>query len=330
MNPALYVGADIASTTIHLAWQEVTTRQHEEQVIQPTRRDYRCLVKRWTRQVPAEQILVVMEATGTYWMELADYLHQAGIGVSVLNPAQAVHLARARLQRLKTDRADAQVLCEYGRVMQPPRWTPPPAICQQVQQRLSLRDDLVQTRSAERNRLHALRRNPYAEPAVLHRLQQHIAYLTHQIEALDDEIETLLLSDHAWATHVRRLRAVKGLGLLTIAWLLVTTHAFSRCTRPEEAAAFAGLAPHARESGQWKGKRSVGGGGHAALRKALYMAALSAARYNPRLKGVYQRLLERGKHPKVAFCAVARKLVHLAWVLVVKERDFDPDWGLPS
>jgi transposase len=330
MTIRLYVGADIASTSIHIEWLNLATQQREQMHLQQKRSDYRRLLKRLTRQHGPEQVQVVMEATGPYWLAFAEYLHQAGVAVSVLNPAQAAHFGRARLQRSKTDAADAHLLCEYGRRLQPPRWTPPPAICQQLQQRLSLRDDLVQTRSAERNRLHAFQRHPHADPDVLQRLRRHIAFLARHIQALEREIAALLDSDHAWSQHVRRLRAVQGLGLLTIAWLLTSTHAFARCPSPEAAAAFAGLAPHPRESGQWKGKRSVGGGGHAALRKTLYMAALSAARFQPRLHAFYQRLIECGKHPKVAYCAVARKLLHLAWPLVVKQRDFDPAWGSSS
>jgi transposase len=330
MTICLYVGADIAATTIHIEWLNLATQQREQMTVQQQPSHYRRLLNCLKRQCAPQQVQVVMEATGPYWFAFADYLHHAGVVVSVLNPAQAAHFARARLQRCKTDAADAHLLCEYGRRMHPPSWSPPPAICQQLQQRLSLRDDLVQIRSAERNRLHALQRHPHLDPCVRQRLRRHIAFLSRQIQALEQEIHILLTSDHAWSQHVKRLRAVKGFGLLTIAWLLTSTHAFARCPSPEAAAAFAGLAPHPRESGQWKGKRSVGGGGHAALRKTLYMAALSAARFHPRLCAFYQRLIERGKQPKVAYCAVARKLLHLAWTLVVKQRDFDPAWGLSS
>lgn len=326
----LQVGADIAAASIQVEWLDLASQQRGQQSVTQQRSAYRRLLKQWTQHIPADQIHVVMEATGPYWQAFAEFLHEAGVVVSVLNPSQSAHFARVRLQRAKTDRADAHLLCEYGCRLHPPAWTPPPLICQQLQQRLGLRDDLVQTRSAERNRRHALKRHPHADPPVVARLQRHIAYLTRHIHALDTEIRALLLADHAWAPHVRRLLAVKGLGLLTVAWILVATQAFSRCASPEQAAAFAGLAPHPRESGQWKGRRSVGGGGHAALRKALYMAALSAARFNPRLHTVYQRLIAQGKHPKVAFCAIARKLLHIAWALVVKQRDFDPAWGLST
>ncbi len=329
MDIGVYVGADIGANSIQIDWFNPSQQQSQQVTIEQRKRDYARLVKQLTRQVAPEQIHVVMEATGTYWMAFAEHLHQAGLVVSVLNPSQAKHFAQARLQRTKTDRVDAYLLREYGRVMEPVAWVPPPPICQQLQQYLNRRDDLILMHNAERNRLHALKHNPHALPDLLKPLQTHIASLKQQIEALEHTIQSLLLNQHDWAEAVRRLRTVKGLGYLTIARILTSTHAFARCSTPEQAAAFAGLAPHVRQSGKWKGKSSVGGG-HAALRQALYMAALSASRFNPRLHTFYSQLLQRGKLEKVALCAVARKLLHLAWTLVVKQRDFDPSWGSQS
>lgn len=330
MNIQLYVGADIAANSIQIDWQDPVSGQGEQVNLRQQPDNFIRLFKQLTRRTAAQHIHIIMEATGNYWMAFAQYLHQAGCHVSVLNPSQAKHFAQARLQRSKTDRVDAALLREYGRLMQPEDWVPPPPICQPLQQYLNRRDDLIQMETAERNRLHALQRHPQAQSDLLQQLQDHIASLRHQIQALEQTIQACLLSQHDWAAAVRRLRTLKGLGYLTIARILTATHAFARCATPEEAAAFAGLAPHARESGQWKGKRSVGGGGHAALRQALYMAALSASRYNPRLHAFYVALLQRGKVHKVALCAVARKLLHIAWALVVKQRDFDPTWGQPQ
>lgn len=326
MTIRLFVGADIAAESIQIDGVDRDTQHHYQMSIAQHKRDYARLVKQLTQQVAPACIHVVMEATGTYWMTFAEYLHQAGLVVSVLNPSQVKHFAQARLQKAKTDRVDAYLLREYGRVMEPTAWVPPPPICQQLQQYLNRRDDLIQMHNAQRNRLHALQHHPHALPDLLKPLQRHIASLKAQIKALAGVIQALLLNQHDWAEAVRRLRTLKGLGYLTIARILTSTHAFARCSTPEEAAAFAGLAPHVRQSGKWKGKSKVGGGGHSALRQALYMAALSAARFNPRLQAFYTQLLQRGKLRQVALCAVARKLLHLAWALVVKERDFDPNW----
>jgi len=324
MDIQVYVGADIAAESIQLDWLDIASQQHQQVTVEQRQRAFGQLVKQLTRLASPEHIQVVMEATGNYWLSFAEYLHQAGLVVSVLNPVQAKHFAQAKLQRTKTDRVDAALLCDYGRVLQPNAWEPPPPICQQLQQYLNRRDDLILMRNAERNRLHALKHHPQAQLDIIQPLQAHIRSLTQQIHAFERTIRSLLLSHHGWAEAVRHLLTVKGLGYLTIARILSATHAFARCATPEQAASFAGLAPHVRQSGKWKGKSTIGSAGHAALRQALYMAALSAARFNPILRAFYTRLLQRGKLRKVALCAVARKLLHLAWALVVKQRDFDP------
>jgi len=330
MSIQVYVGADIAAESIQIDWLDVTNQQRQQVNILQQKRDYARFVKQLTKQVTAEQIHVVMEATGNYWMAFAEYLHYAGLQVSVLNPTQAKHFAQARLQRAKTDRVDAQLLREYGRLMEPEIWTPPPPICQQLQQYLNRRDDLIAMHTAERNRLHALQYHPQALEDLLLPLQAHIRDLKAQIEQIEQLIQTLLLSQHEWVEMVRRLRTIKGLGYLTIARILTSTHAFARCSTPDEAVSFAGLAPHVRQSGKWKGKSRVGGGGHASLRQALYMASLSASRFNPPLHAFYHQLRQRGKLEKVALCAVARKLLIFAWTLIVKQRDFDPLWASKS
>ncbi len=318
MSIQVYEGADIAAESIQIDWLNVSNQQRQQVQIQQYKRDYSRLVKQLTKSVAAEQIHVIMEGTGNYCMAFAEYLQQAGLRVSVLNPIQAKHFARARLQRTKTDQVDAQLLQEYGRMLKPEVWTPPPAICQHLQQYLNRRDDLIVMHSAERNRLHVLQHHPQALEALLLPLQTHIRDMKAQIEQIEQLIQTLLLSHHEWAEMVRRLRTIKGLGYLTIARILTSTHAFARCSTPDEAVSFAGLAPHVRQSGKWKWKSRIGGGGHANLRQSLYVASLSASRFNPSLHTFYLQLRQRGKLEKVALCAVARKLLILAWTLVVQ------------
>ncbi len=320
-----FVGIDIAAETFAVAYQDVTTGERGQLALEQTPRHYRQLVKSLTRLAPAAQTQVVMEATGNYWLALAFHLHQAGFIVSVLNPSQAHHFAAAHLRRTKTDAVDAELLCRLAQTLHPDAWTPPPPICEQLQQRLARREDLLHMRTQERNRLHALQRHPHAEPHLLRGLREHIRYLQRQIDQLDAEIEDLLLGDHPWAAAVRRLLTIKGISIITTAAILATTHAFARCDTPEQAAAYAGLAPHASDSGKRHGQRSVGGGNDF-LRRTLYMAAGSAVRFNPPVKVFYDRLLQRGKLKKVARTAAARKLLHIAWAVVVKERDFDPSY----
>lgn len=321
-----FVGIDIAAATFMAAWVVNGLWQHVP--FEQRRTDYGRFVQQLRQIAPPGQTLVVMEATGTYWLALAWFLHEAGFAVSVINPVQAKLFARLEMQHAKTDRIDAQLLAEFARQRQPDRWTPPPPIAEQLTQRLRQRDDLLGIKTEETNRLHALRQNPHAEASILDRLERHIAFLQAEIDTLDQELADLLAGDHAWAAAARRLLTIPGVGIIVAAWILAATHCFAYCDTPEQAAAFAGLVPYPRESGSSRRRhRTVGRGGHAALRKTLYMATLSAAQVNPCVKPLYERLLARGKPNKVARVASARKLMHIAWAVVVKERVFDPSFA---
>lgn len=324
-NYTLFVGGDVSARSVSLAWgtdevsigPAVTEAQSEEgydKVVQRLRRE---------RHDPAHT-LVVLEATGTYWMRLAYRLHEAGFVVAVINPAQAHYFAQAQLRRAKTDALDAQLLAQVACVLQPAAWTPPPTVYEPLYQCLTQRDALVAMRTQERNRLHALQRRQTPYAPVVSRLQDHIAYLTQHIDTLEREIDQHLATQPEWAATARRLRTIPGIGPITAAWLLVATLNFTTCHSPEQLTAFAGLAPHPRQSGTSLNRhRSVGHGGHARLRSALYMAAVSAIRANPLLRRFYYHLLDQGKLKKVALCAVARKLLRIAWAVATKQRTFD-------
>jgi transposase len=273
-------------------------------------------------------ILVVMEATGTYWMQLALALIDAQIAVAVINPAQAHDFAKALLKRSKTDAIDAQSLAELAARLQPQPWTPPTAVRTELQQRLVHRDALVDVRTQFRNQLHALERQPVVIESVRTRLQELITTLNKQIAEVDQEIGGALEQDAAWASAAAHLATIKGLGMLTIAWLLTATSNFTLTTTPEAAANYAGLVPQLRQSGtSVRGRARIGQSGHARLRRALYMATLSALQHNPVIKAFYQRLIAKGKAKKVAVCAAARKLLRIAWAVATKQQPFDPAYA---
>jgi transposase len=324
---SLFVGIDIAAKSAAAEWQHSESDLMQQMDIEQSKRDYKRLTQKLTKLCHPSQTFVVMEATGTYWMTLALYLYQVGFVVSVINPSQGRDFARAYLKRTKTDAVDAHMLTEFARAIHTEPWTPPPAICEQLQQRLARRDDFIHMKTQENNRLHALRHNPAAELSIIKSIKDNICHIQKQIAALTNEIKELLKSDHDWQASAKRLLTIKGIGIISAAWILVATHNFARCDNPEQAASFAGLAPHAQDSGSSvRGRRSVGSGGHAALRKTLYMAAGSACRFNPPIQRFYDRLVKQGKIKKVARCAATRKLLHIAWAVVVKEQDFDPNY----
>lgn len=325
----LFVGVDIAAASAAVVWQRPDAPRSRVLTVAQTPAGCAALIAQLqaTSVAPA-RTLVVIEATGSYWISLATSLHQAGYAVSVINPAQAHAFAKALLKRAKTDAIDAATLTQVAALLQPSPWTPPPAVYHELQQRLAQRDVLLDLRQQVRNQRHALLQHPTVVAAVRQRMDSLIATFTAQIAAVEAELIPALAHDAAWAAAAARLQTIKGVGLLTASWLLVSTLCFTTCPTPEAATAYAGLAPNERSSGTSVYQRPrIGHTGNARLRTALYMATLSAAARNPMIKPFYERLRAAGKPMKVARCAAARKLLHLAWAVVTKEQDFDPAYG---
>ncbi len=327
----LYVGIDIAAATFTAAWRPRAGKPTQPFTGEQTPAGFTALQRRLaTSGVAPADALVVVEATGNYWVALAVTLHEAGYRVAVVNPRQAHHFAKAQLRRAKTDALDARDLAQLAAALQPAPWTPPPAVYHEVRQRLVARDGLLAMRTQARNQRHALLQWPVVIAAVRQHLDELITDLDRRIAALEVEIAAAL-EEGAWAESLACLTSAPGIGLVTAAWLLVGTLNFALCAGPDTLTAYAGLAPVPRESGRSiRGRPSIGHDGNGRLRTALYMATLSAARYNPAIRAFYERLRTAGKPMKVARCAAARKLLHLAWALGSKLQRFDPDHKHPQ
>ena len=322
----LYVGVDIAADTFTAAWRLAGGRPTTPLACEQTPAGYAGLQRRlMATEVTSAYALVVMKATGNYWVALAIALHEAGDRVAVVNPRQAHHFATAQLRRAKTAALDARDLAQLAAALQPAPWLPPPAVYHEARQRLVARDGLRAMLTQARNQRHALLQWPVVVEGVRQHLDELIADLDRRIASLEGEIAAAL-SESVWAESLACLTSAPGIGLVTAAWLLVGTLSFTLCAGPEALTADAGLAPMPRESGRSvRGRPQIGHDGNGRLRTALYMATRSAAGYNPAIKAFYARLRAVGKPRKVARCAAARTLLHLAWALGTKRQRFDPD-----
>ncbi len=319
----LSVGIDIAATTFTAAWLSPGGAPTPPVTHPQTPQGFAALQRQFAATGSApDTTLVVLEATGSYWIALAVTLHAAGYAVSVINPLQAHHFAKAQLRRAKTDPLDAQNLAQLAAALRPAVWSPPPAVYHEVRQRLTARDALVTMRQQTRNQRHALVQWPVVVASVQEHLDGVIALLDARIADLEAEIAAVLAASD-WAESLACLMSAPGIGMLTAAWLLVSTMNFTLCATPEAATAYAGLAPMPHTSGtSVRGQARIGHGGQSRLRTALYMATLAAVRYNPAIKAFYTRLRTAGKPSKVARCAAARKLLHLTWALVTKQERY--------
>lgn len=247
---------------------------------------------------------VICEATGGYEQPLVFALHQAGVAVSVINPRQIRDFARACGRLAKTDSIDAALLRDYGVKLQPPADPVPAPGSADFAELVRARQDLVALITDEINRREHVRL-----PTLLKLSLARQKLLEKQLATLDGLIAEHIQADAALATKSERLQQVQGVGRVSAFTLLALLPELG-CLRDPEAAAIAGVAPMNRDSGQFRGQRHIHGG-RAAVRRVLYMAALTATVHNPILKAFYQRLRKNGKPAKVALTAVMRKLIVL-------------------
>jgi transposase len=335
----LFVGIDIAANTATAAWLDPdhTSNLHTKSSTKPATitieqspSGFASLQKHLAAfGIAPLETLVVLEATSTYWVRLATVLTEAGYAVSVVNPKQAHDFAKAMLKQAKTDAIDAQMLAQLAMRLQPPTWTPPPQIYHQLQQRLAHRDTLLDIRQQLRNQHHALLNNSIVVESVSRHMVELISAIDEQLHELEAELSSIIEQDSEWAVSIVLLQSIPGIGLITASLLVVLTLNFTTCPTPQAATSYAGLAPHPRQSGNFNGRAQLGKHNNRRLRTALYMATLSAARYNPTVKLFYDRLRAAGKPVKVARCAAARKLLHVAWAVATKGQRFDPHHIIP-
>lgn len=246
--------------------------------------------------------LIVIEATGGYERRLVAELVIGGQRVAVINPRQVRDFARASGQLAKTDRIDAHVLALFGERMQPRESEKTSVKQQELQQLVARRRQVVSLHTAENNRLD-LTTSKLARKGI----RQVLALLEKQRVQLDAEIAKLLQSDDDWKAKDEILQSVPGVGPSTSATLLAELPELGHLNR-QKIAALVGLAPFNHDSGKFQGKRSIWGG-RRTVRSALYMAALSAYRWNPILKSFAQRLRQSGKPFKLVLTACMRKLL---------------------
>ena len=251
--------------------------------------------------------LIVLEATGGLERALAGYLLRHGLPVAVVNPRAAREFARSMGHLAKTDAIDAVALAHLAQTLAAKadqagvRLTPPGAEVELLQAMVARRVQLLGMRTAEKNRLGGAVR-------VLHKsIEAVIKTLDKEIAKLDRDINAHL--EQHFTEQAQRFDAIKGLGTTTCAVVLAFMPELGTISGAR-AAKLAGLAPLNNDSGKERGKRHIWGG-RSIVRSALYMATLSAVRFNPVIKAFYQRLIAAGKPKKVALTACSHKLLRI-------------------
>jgi len=307
---ACYVGIDVAKATLDVA---LTVPP----LLGPFANDEAGHAALITALTPLAPTLIVLEATGGYERAITVALAAAGLPVVVANPRQVRDFAKATGQLAKTDRLDAAVLAQFAQRVQPAVRPVPDATAQELRDLVTRRRQLVDMLGQERNRL------PPARGRVRRELQSHIRWLERRLHESDDDLRQAIEHSPVWRVRDDLLQGVPGIGPVVAQTLLATLPELGTLDR-KQIAALVGVAPLARDSGQWRGRRQVWGG-RASVRAVLYMAALVGGRHNPLLRAFYQRLRAAGKPAKVALVACRRKLLTILNAMLAHQTSWHPE-----
>lgn len=277
------------------------------------------------QNVSPETLHIVMEATGIYHEQAAMALADAGVMVSIINPAQVKDFGRGLAVRTKTDGVDSVVLARYGALLKPKAWVPPPQEARVLQALLVRREAIAQDLQRERNRQE--KAGATDTPALIHKsLEESIGFLAKQLAQLQKDIDahidkhSNLQKDRALLQSIPAIGPQVGSNILSV----MHNHDFGSA---EQLAAYLGLVPVERQSGSSVlGRARMSKAGPARIRAVLYMAAVVGTRYNPHVKAVYERLLARGKSKMSSLGAAMRKLVHLCFGVLKTQQPYQHDY----
>jgi transposase len=259
--------------------------------------------------ISLEPALIVVEATGGLEQPVLAALHASGLPVVAVNPRQVRDFAKALGQLAKTDRLDARVLAHFAAAIKPPLRPIKSQDDQELDALAGRRAQLIEILTQEKNR-----RAAAATDTVREEISGHIDWLEDRIAELDQQLKALVQSSAVWQSKAEIMLSVPGVGQVACFSLIADLPELGTLNR-QQISKLVGVAPLNRDSGKYRGCRHIYGG-RARLRSALYMAALTATRYNPIIKEFYQRLRAKQKPFKVALIACIRKLLTILNVML--------------
>lgn len=261
--------------------------------------------------------LIVLEATGGYETPVVVALVEVGLPLAIVNPRQIRDFARATGQLAKTDALDAGVIAAFAEAVRPPVRPVPDEQARALGELVARRRQLVEMLGAELNRRRVTR-----HPQLRKQLDRHIAWLKQAVARLDQDLQRLIRALPIWRETEDLLRSAPGVGKVTACTLIAELPELGELDR-RAIAALVGLAPFARDSGLFRGRRMIIGG-RASVRRTLYMATLTAIRRNPEIAAFYGRLRGTGRPAKVALTAAMRKLLVMLNAMLRDRRPWQP------
>lgn len=301
----IILGIDISKKTFDVALlinNKVKTRKFDNNLQGFT------ILSQWLKRNGIKTAHACMEATGSYGLNLAQYLYENNLKVSVVNPARIKGFAQSKLCRVKTDKADSQLIAYFCQAMNPDPWKPTPLHIHELQQLVNRLDSLIAIKNQETNRLEGL------SDTVTANIQSHADFLDQQIKEIEQLIMNHIKQHKDLSDKTTLLASIPGMGEKTIAVVLAFLSNVEDFESVKQVVAFVGLNPKPKQSGSSvRAVSRISKTGDANLRRAFYMPAMTAIRFNPIIKDFAQRLEDAGKPKMVIVIAAMRKLLHIIY-----------------
>lgn len=276
-------------------------------------------------KVLPKNALVVMEATGYYHTPLAQFLSKKGVRVSVVNPLSVKRSIQMKLAKVKTDKSDARAIFEYGLSNDVPLYTALTDAQGECLQLLRLLDSYTKKSTATKNKVHGEKALGFHSRSVLKSLDNNLKHLKKEISALEKRLLELVKEDQQ--QQLTLLQSIPGIGLKTALFLIVITDGFRKFENASQLCSYAGITPTIRESGSSvRGRSRISKVGNRKLRSLLFMASFSACEHNRACKAVFDRIVAKGKSPKLALMAVANKLLKQAFAVATSGIPYDAEY----
>lgn len=326
MTKTLYVGIDVSKDKLDIALTQDGKQIILTAIFENTSSGYKKLfvwIKKYSKGF--SKVHFCIEATGIYHEEIAEYLQeQAKTIVSIINPFQSKSFAKSRLLRTKNDKVDAALLALYCAISQPEETVKTSNEVKKLRKLVRYLNTLINERAREKTRLHS---NKDADVANV--LKGTINFHSQSIAHIEEKIKEHVKNFPQLNEQVKLLKSINGIGDRTAWQILAELHIEDgKSLNTKAQVAHAGLAPRQFQSGSSvHGKPRICKTGNKRLRKALYMPALSAMRFNKKLSEFYQRLLEKGKLKMVALIAVMRKMLVMAISILNSGKPYDENWA---
>ena len=317
-TPLNWYGIDVSKDKLVIAH-----RMNDEHLSITTISNNSQSIQLWLKTL-AEEDCCLFEHTGTYSTTLSYELHLNGTKQSIITPGQSKGFSSVLKNITKNDERDAAHLQQYGERMQPELYRFSSDNILKIRQfRNSIRQQQKALRVAQ-NQLHAINQLPYLDKFVAQIQEEFVAKIQDNISRLQAQINDI--TDDDFKKLDKKIQTVVGVGAITSQIIISATNGLEGFDTPNQVAKFAGVAPIQEQSGNYTAKAKINKNANSEIRSALYMASLSASRYNKACAELYQRLRAKGKPRKQALIAVAHKLIKQIWAVVKTGLDFDNDY----